>query len=155
MRSIFNTYRHASKHLIITGCTFSSIIATVLIGVITGLYRGRWLKVAVDNYCKRASKLTLAVALDSLGSKTTAAVCAGCALFPWLSLSLLRPVWTETNRDSMVAGKVAAEWTGPSQLELKPTDGVACRHSVVGRGESEHSELISSYRCHLSLRSTA
>ncbi len=33
----------------------------------------------------------------------------------------------------MVAGKVAAELTGPSQLELKPIDGVTCRHSVVSR----------------------
>ncbi len=39
----------------------------------------------------------------------------------------------------MVPGKIAAEETG--QLEL--TDDVACRHSVVGRGKSEHSELIS------------
>ncbi len=42
-----------------------------------------------------------------------------------------------------------------SQLELEPTDGEACRHSLVGRGESEHGELISSYRRHLSLRSAA
>ncbi len=37
-----------------------------------------------------------------------------------------------------VAGKVAAESTGPSQLKLDPTDGVTCSDSVVGRGESEH-----------------
>ncbi len=37
----------------------------------------------------------------------------------------------------MVAGKVAAGQTSPSQLELELTDGVACRRSVVGRGESE------------------
>ncbi len=37
----------------------------------------------------------------------------------------------------MVAGKVAAELTGPSQLELEPTDCVACRHSVFGRGNSK------------------
>ncbi len=45
----------------------------------------------------------------------------------------------------MAAGTVAAEQSGPFQLKLKPTDSVACRHSVVGRGESEHGELISSY----------
>ncbi len=39
-------------------------------------------------------------------------------------------------------------------LKLLWSDGVACRHSVVGRGESEHSELISSHQRHLSLRST-
>ncbi len=37
------------------------------------------------------------------------------------------------NRDETLAGKVAAELTGTTQLKL----GVACRHSVVGRGESE------------------
>ncbi len=38
----------------------------------------------------------------------------------------------------MVAGKVEAESNGPSQLQLEPNDGVACKHSVVGRGGSEH-----------------
>ncbi len=44
------------------------------------------------------------------------------------------------NWDETVAGKATAESTGPSQLKLEPTDGVACRHFVVvvGRGESEH-----------------
>ncbi len=46
-------------------------------------------------------------------------------------------VKSSLNQDETVAGKVAAEQTGPSQLELKPTDGVTCRHSVVVRGESE------------------
>ncbi len=32
------------------------------------------------------------------------------------------------NRDETVAGKVEAEQTGLSQLELEPTDSVACRH---------------------------
>ncbi len=41
------------------------------------------------------------------------------------------------NRDKTVAVKVAVESTNPSQLELEPTDGVACRHSVFGGGESE------------------
>ncbi len=45
----------------------------------------------------------------------------------------------------MVAGKVAAEKTGSSQLELQPTDGVAYRHSVVSSGESKHGELVSLY----------
>ncbi len=52
----------------------------------------------------------------------------------------------------MVSGKVAAEQTGPSQLELEPTDAVACRHSVVTRGESECEQLISLCRHHLLLR---
>ncbi len=33
-----------------------------------------------------------------------------------------------------------AESTGLSQLELEPTDGIACRHAVVGRGQSECKE---------------
>ncbi len=38
----------------------------------------------------------------------------------------------------MAAGIDEVKKRCPSQLELKPTDSVACRHSVVGRGESEH-----------------
>ncbi len=34
-------------------------------------------------------------------------------------------------------GKFQRFKTGPSQLELEQTDGVARRHSVIGRGESE------------------
>ncbi len=50
----------------------------------------------------------------------------------------------------MVAGKV--------QLELEPTDGVACRHSVLSAEASQsvkHEQLISSYRRHLFLKSIA
>ncbi len=36
----------------------------------------------------------------------------------------------------MVAGKVAAKQTRLSLLALEPADGVACRQSVVGKGES-------------------
>ncbi len=49
-------------------------------------------RVAVDNFCKRASKLTLAVTGDSLGSKSAAAFVPARALFRFLSLSLLSPV---------------------------------------------------------------
>ncbi len=91
-----------------------------------------FVKVTLGNFCYRANKLMLAVAWDSLESKPTAEVCtSSCFIWFVVALSLFT-----------VAGKVAAEWTAPSQLELKPTDGVTCRHSVVGRGKSEHQVRI-------------
>ncbi len=59
----------------------------------------------------------------------------------WLMFYLLifvvaLSIKSSLKQDETVAGKVAAEWTGPSELEYELTD-VACRHSVVNRGESE------------------
>ncbi len=48
-------------------------------------------KAAVDNFCKQASKLMLAGALDSSGSKSAAAVCAS-SHFILFVVGLLSPV---------------------------------------------------------------
>ncbi len=81
-------------------------------------------KVAVDNFCKQASKLTLAVAWDWLRSNSAAVVCAGSC---FTSFVVALSFKSSLNWDERVAGKVVAEWTGPSQLELRSTDAVACR----------------------------
>ncbi len=64
------------------------------------------LEAAVDNFCKQVSKLTLAVAWDTLGSKSTAAVCAGSHFIGILYSLSFKSNW---NWDQMVSGKVAAE----------------------------------------------
>ncbi len=49
-------------------------------------------KVAAGNFCKWASKLTLAVAWDLLGSRSAAAICTG---LHFILVALLNPVWTQ------------------------------------------------------------
>ncbi len=63
-------------------------------------------KVAVDNFCKRASKLTLAVAWDSLGSNSAAAICAGSRFILFVVALSFK---SSLNWDETVAGKVAVE----------------------------------------------
>ncbi len=64
------------------------------------------LKVAADNSCKRASKLTLAVAWDSLGSKSAAVVCSGSCFISFVVSLYFK---SSLNWDQTVEGKVAAE----------------------------------------------
>ncbi len=76
------------------------------------------IKVAVHNFCKPASKLTLAVAWDSIGRKSAAAVCSGSC---FISFVVFLSFKSSLNWDQTVAGKVAVEETAPSQLELEPS----------------------------------
>ncbi len=64
------------------------------------------IKVAVDNFCKQASKLTLAVAWDLLGNKSAAAVCSGSH---FISFAVSLSFKSNLNWEQTVAGKVAAE----------------------------------------------
>ncbi len=70
-----------------------------------------------------------------MGSNSAAAVCSDSHFISFVVTLFFK---SSLNQDETVAEEVAAEITGPSQLELQSTDGVACRHSVVSRGESEH-----------------
>ncbi len=62
---------------------------------------------------------------------------AVCTTLRFISFVVALSFNSSLNKDEKSAGKVAAEQTDPSQFELKPTDCVACRHSVVDRGKSE------------------
>ncbi len=64
------------------------------------------IKATVDNVCKWASELTLAVAWDLLESKSAAAICT-CSRFILFVVAL--SFKSNLNWDQTVAGKVAAE----------------------------------------------
>ncbi len=61
-------------------------------------------KVAVDNFCKRASKLILAV--DLLGSKPTGAICAS---LPFISFVVALSFKSSLNQNETVVRKAAVE----------------------------------------------
>ncbi len=83
--------------------------------------------------------------LACLLNNFAAAFCTGVHFISVIGLSFK----SSLNQDETVAGKVAVEQTGPSQLELEPTDWLLS-------AEAEHkawtaNQLIA-YWCHLLLR---
>ncbi len=71
--------------------------------IISPAVGGPLFKVAVGNFCKRASKLMLAVAWDLLGSKSAAAVCVSMCFTSFVVALTFK---SSLNWDEMVAGKL-------------------------------------------------
>ncbi len=95
--------------------------------------------IAVDDFCKQASKLILAVAWDLLGSKSAAAVCASSRFN-----SFIVAFSSKSNLNWSVSARAWAEWRCGLQTlchwqrrvracwanQLIPTSPVAKKHSV-------------------------
>ncbi len=93
-------------------CNWSVISRTL---VQTDVMVSNWFNVAVDNFCKLASKLMLAVAWDSLGSKSAAVVCA-LTLFRLLSLSF--KIQFELRPNGCRETCSGVNWSGSSSSRL-------------------------------------